>query len=80
MLFMVQKMKYTVIVEKGRESGFIAKCPTLRGCVAQGRTAESALKNLRAAMQDYVECLIEDGVPVPVEVGKKFMNVEVSVH
>lgn len=73
-------MKYTVILERGRESGYVATCPTLRGCVAQGRTRQETLKNLREAVGDYIECLVEDGIPVPQEVGKKILDVEVSAH
>ena len=73
-------MKYTIIVEKGRESGFIAYCPALKGCVAQGGTQKIALKNLKIAVRDYIECLIEDGLPVPSEVGKKFLDLEVAVR
>jgi len=72
-------MKYTIIIEKGRESGFTAYCPALKGCVAQGNTKRVALKNLRAAMKDYVECLIEDGLPVPAEVGKEIVELEVAI-
>ena len=72
-------MKYTIIVEKGRESGFVAYCPALKGCVAQGATKKEALINLKAAMKDYVECLIEDGLPVPAEVGKEVLEIEVAV-
>ena len=71
-------MKYTVIIEKGRESGFVAFCPALRGCVSQGKTKASALSNLRAAMKDYVECLIEDGLPVPTEVARETVQILVS--
>jgi len=72
-------VKYTIIVEKGRESGFVAYCPALKGCVAQGATKKEVLKNLKAAMKDYVECLIEDGLPVPAEVGKEVLEIEVAV-
>ena len=74
------RMKFTVVVERGVESGFVAFCPVLRGCVAQGRTRAQAVKNLRSAMSDYVECLVEDGIPVPQEVDKKILDVEGSVH
>jgi predicted RNase H-like HicB family nuclease len=30
-------MRYTVILEDGRESGYVAICPALPGCVSQGR-------------------------------------------
>ncbi len=71
-------MKYTVIVEKGRESGYVAYAPALKGCVSQGETKEEALKNVREAMEAYVEALLEDGLPVPTEVGKDIIELEVA--
>jgi len=72
-------MRYTVIVEKGRESGFVAYCPTLKGCVSQGTSYDDALGNIKDAMKDYIECLMEDGLPVPVEVGRDYVDLEVAV-
>ena len=60
-------MRYTVIIEKGRESGYVAVCPVLPGCVAQGKTKASTLKNIREAIEAYVEAFVEDGLPVPRE-------------
>lgn len=71
-------MKYTVLVEKGRESGFVAYCPALRGCVSQGATRKQALNNLKLAMQDYIEILIEDGLTVPTEVAREVVELEVA--
>ena len=70
-------MKYTIIIEKGRESGFVARCPVLSGCVSQGKTRRQALKNLKEAMTAYIECLVEDGLPVPTEVQREFVDVEI---
>lgn len=50
-------MKYTVIIEKGNESGYIAYAPALKGCVSQGKTKEEAIINIREAMEVYVEAL-----------------------
>jgi len=58
-------VKYTVIVGKGQESGYVAYAPALRGCVSQGQTREEALANLKEAMQVYVEALAESGLPIP---------------
>ena len=32
-----------------------------------GDTVEDALTNVRGAIEAYVECLMEDGLPVPVD-------------
>lgn len=66
-------MKYTVILEKGRESGYVAYVPALKGCVSQGRTKAEALKNIREAMEAYIEALLEDQLPLPTEAGKKLV-------
>lgn len=73
-------MKYTVIVEKGRESGYVAFCPILKGCVAQGRTEKAAIANLQKTMEDYIECLLEDGIQVPTEIGTKTVRLDVRAH
>jgi len=72
-------MKYTIIIEKGNESGYVAYAPALKGCVSQGETREEALKNIKEAMEAYVETLIEDGLPVPTDVGKDTIELEVAV-
>ena len=71
-------MVYTVIVEKGRESGYIAYAPALKGCISQGETREQVMKNIKEAMEVYVEALLEDGLPVPTEIGKDMVELEVS--
>jgi len=63
-------MKYTIIIEKGHESGYVAYAPALKGCVSQGETKEEAIKNIKEAMEVYVEALLEDGLPVPTEIGR----------
>ena len=57
-------MKYTVILEKGQESGYVAHVPALKGCVSQGDTREQALANVKEAIEVYIEALLEDGIPV----------------
>jgi len=73
-------MKYTVIIERGCESGYVAYAPALKGCVSQGDTREEALKNVKEAMEAYVEALIEDGLPVPTEVGRDSVELEVAAR
>ena len=71
-------MKYTVIIEEGCESGYVAYVPALKGCVSQGKTKAEALNNIKEAMEVYIEALLEDGLAVPTEVGKDTVELEVA--
>ena len=35
--------------------GYVAEVPGLKGCMSQGKTVESALKNIKEAIQLYLE-------------------------
>ena len=45
----------------------MAECPSLPGCISQGRTKAEALTNIKEAIEGYVAALEEDGLPVPEE-------------
>ena len=54
-------MNYKVIIEPDMESGgYVAYCPTLRGCVSEGETIEEALENIKKAMRGYLIVLEEE--------------------
>ncbi len=59
-------MKYTVLIGRGNEGGYVAAVPALPGCVSQGRTKRDAIKNVKEAIEVYLEALLEDGLAVPV--------------
>ncbi len=48
-------MKIVVIMRKGEDGYYIAECPFLEGCVSQGKTVEEALKNIREAIELWIE-------------------------
>jgi len=56
-----------VIIYPGDDGYWVVECPSLPGCVSQGRTKAEALANIREAIQGYVAALEEDGLPVPQE-------------
>jgi predicted RNase H-like HicB family nuclease len=56
-----------VVIYKGEDDYWIAECPTLPGCVSQGKTVEEALKNIQEAIKAYVEALKMDELPIPPE-------------
>jgi predicted RNase H-like HicB family nuclease len=59
--------RFRVIFEKEDEDGYHVFCPTLPGCHTQSETIEEGVRNIREAIQLYVDSLIEDGLPVPEE-------------
>jgi len=52
-------MKVTVIIEKD-EFGYYAYCPELKGCHTQGDTLDEALRNIKEAVELYLETLDEE--------------------
>ena len=56
-----------VLIHPGEDGWWVAECPSLLGCVSQGRSRQEAIANIREAMDGYVASLEEDGLPVPEE-------------
>ncbi len=48
-------MQLTVVLEKQEEGGYTIYVPSLPGCVSQGETKEECLKNIREAIELYLE-------------------------
>ena len=57
-------MRYAVVVEQGGEN-YSAYVPDLPGCVATGRTAEEATREIGAAIAFQLEGLQADGLSIP---------------
>ncbi len=73
-------MTYTVVIRAGNEGGYVATVPALPGCVSQGRSRRQTLRNAKEAIEAYIEALIEDGLPVPVQTDSQLVDVEVSAR
>lgn len=48
-------MKLTIVLEPQEEGGFTAYVPSLPGCISQGDTKEEAIKNIKEAIELYLE-------------------------
>lgn len=44
---------------------YFARVLEMDGCFGQGATREEAIADLRSAMVDFIESLLDDGLPVP---------------
>ena len=48
-------MKLTIVLEPQEEGGFTAYVPSLPGCISEGETKEEAIKNIKEAIELYLE-------------------------
>ena len=53
-------MKLKVYLEPSEEGGYTAIVPSLPGCISEGDTKEEALKNIREAIELYLESVEDD--------------------
>ena len=56
-----------VLIYPGEDGYWVAECPSLLGCISQGRSRQDAIANIKEAIDGYVASLEEDGLPVPEE-------------
>ena len=56
-----------VLIYSGEDGYFVAECPSLPGCISQGKTREDAIANIKEAIAGYIAALQEDDLPVPIE-------------
>jgi predicted RNase H-like HicB family nuclease len=56
-----------VLIYPGEDGYWVAECPSLPGCISQGKTREAAINNIREAIELYFETLEEDGLLVPTD-------------
>lgn len=54
-----------VLIYPGEDGYWVVECPSLPGCISQGRTRPEALDNIKEAIALYIATLEADGMPVP---------------
>ena len=64
-LKVMKTLQYLVKINRDPGSDWGASVPDLPGCVATGKTIDSALRRIARAIELHVRGLREDGLPVP---------------
>ncbi|MDQ1266763.1 MAG: hypothetical protein QG635_1915 [Bacteroidota bacterium] len=59
--------KRQIILFPGEDGYWVVECPSLPGCISQGKTKEEAIVNIKEAIELYIETLEEDGLEIPEE-------------
>ena len=69
----METVQYTVVIEPDEEA-YHAFVPVLPGCHAFGATVDEARANIIEATGLYIEAMLEDGEPIPVECEPLFIT------
>lgn len=60
---------FRTIIEPDENNTFHGYAPALPGCHTWGKTLEETRKNLQDAMRAYLASVLEDGEPIPQDIG-----------
>ena len=55
-------MRLKIVLEPSEEGGYTAIVPSLPGCVSEGNSKEEALRNIKEAIELYLEPVDDDQV------------------
>jgi len=60
-----ERMKRQLLVQQDEDGVYVAECPSLPGCISQGRSREEAATNIREAIAGYLRSLRKHDEPIP---------------
>jgi predicted RNase H-like HicB family nuclease len=58
-------MKFNITLDRDEDGLWISECPSIPGCVSQGKTKEEAVENIKDAIALCLEVRAEKGLPLP---------------
>ena len=59
-------MKFVVTLERDEDGIWVTECPSIPGCISEGKTEDEALVNIREAIIGCLEVRAERGMPLTV--------------
>ena len=68
-------MKYRILIEKDEDGIFTATCPSLPGCISDGKSRQEAITNIKDAIKGYIESLEKHNEPVPFSLYEELVEV-----
>ena len=70
-------MRYRIQIEQDEDGMFVAECPSLPGCISQGKTRKEALANMKDAINGYLQSLKKHKEPIPPSTKEEIVEVNV---
>jgi predicted RNase H-like HicB family nuclease len=68
-------MLYRIVIEQDEDGFFVAECPSLPGCISQGKTRDEAIANIKDAIAGYMASLKKHGEPIPPPITEEVVEV-----
>jgi predicted RNase H-like HicB family nuclease len=68
-------MRFLITLDRDDDGMWVSTCPSIPGCVSQGRTKQEAKKNIKDAIKTCLEVRAEKGISLTVEMDQ----VEVAI-
>lgn len=68
-------MQYRILIEQDEDGMFVAECPSLPGCISQGKNRKEALSNIKDAIKGYLESLKKHNEPIPPSIEEEIIEV-----
>jgi predicted RNase H-like HicB family nuclease len=59
-------MKFVITLFQDEDGVFVAECPSIPGCISQGKTESEAEANIREAIKECLAVRAEKGMPLTV--------------
>jgi antitoxin HicB len=72
-----KSLRYRILITEDEDGEFVAECPSLPGCISQGKTRETAIENIQDAIKGYLESLRKHGDPIPPSISEEIVEVNV---
>ena len=68
-------MKFEITIVQDEDGVFVAECPSIPGCISQGKTEREAEANIRKSIKECLEVRTEKGMPLTITTRQIEVNV-----
>ena len=68
-------MKLRILIEQDEGGIFIAECPSLPGCISEGKSRKEAVENIKDAISGYLESLKKHKEAIPPSIQEEVVEV-----
>lgn len=68
-------MKFRIIIQQDEDGIYVVECPSLPGCISQGKTRKEALANIKDAIYGYLISLKKHKEPILPSIEEEMVEV-----